>query len=258
MSFLPAQGGSGASTIALHVATAVAQSRQGECLLVDFDLHTGTVGFQLGLQPKHSLISVMSQPELSEETLRQAGTRAKGLDIIVSSTDAEILEPSVFRKTNEFLSIVQETYRYAFVDLPAATLSSAVDVLKRSHLVYLVCTPEITSLHLALRKVSYLDTCGVPADNVRLLINRASSWGGLDMSRIEKVVGKPVEWLIDNDYPAIRESALRGGLVSPESALSAQFAHLAIGIVHELACEPATVPGPSGENNDVLNSRVFA
>lgn len=258
VSFLPAQGGSGASTIALHVAAMIGQDREGECLLVDFDLHTGTIGFQLGLQPKHSLISVMSEQTLSEDALRHAVTNIHGVDTLVGTTDSDQPEPSVFRRTTEFFSLAQETYRYSFVDLPPATLSSAVDVLQRSHLVYLVCTPEITSLHLALRKLSYVQSCGVPADKIRLLVNRASSWGGLDIGRIETVVGRPIEWLIDNDYRAVRESALAGGLVSPDTSLSHQFAHLGTDILGELDLACLSPMGIDSKNQDRFNPRTFA
>src|SRR5690606_19094791 len=51
VAFLPAQGGNGASTVCLHVAERIACVRPGRALLVDCDLHTGTVAFQLGLEP---------------------------------------------------------------------------------------------------------------------------------------------------------------------------------------------------------------
>ena len=258
VSFVPTQGGSGASTIASHVAAAIGDQRRRECLLVDFDLHTGTIGFQLGLQPKSSLISVMCQPELSEGTLREAVTSTEGVDVLVGTTGTDQPEPSVFQRTTEFVSLIQRAYPYSLVDLPPATLSSAVDVLQRSHLVYLVCTPEITSLHLALRKLSYLESSGVSSDRVRLLVNRASSWGGLDVAAIEKVVGKRIEWLIDNDYRAVRQSALEGGLVSPGSSLRQQFAHLGTELLEELDF----VSGPSvqcdSKKGNGVNTRMFA
>ena len=238
ISFVPAQGGNGASTLALHVAASVGHRVKGQTLLLDFDLHTGTVAFQLGLKPERTLLWAMTQPDLSEETIRQTVATERDLDVMVGSVDIETIETEAFRRTAELFSLLQREYRYVFVDHPAATFSSAVEVLERSDCIYLVCTPEITSLHLARRKLAHFGSYGIPIDKVRLLVNRASSWGRINTSRMEQIVGLPVDWVIENDYVSIRDAALEGGLVGSDSVLSGQFGHLALEIVSRFDFEP--------------------
>ena len=53
--FMPAQGGNGASTLALHAANAISRESDGKVLLIDFDFHSGTVAFRLRLKPSVSI-----------------------------------------------------------------------------------------------------------------------------------------------------------------------------------------------------------
>ena len=167
VSFIPAKGGSGASTIALHVGAAVSEQDVGRSLLVDFDFHTGTPAFQLGLQPEKTLLSTLTAGEMTAEALRQAIVNKGTLNLLAGASDVEEVVPETFRHVPQLLTLLRQMYRYVFVDLPTATFSSSMDVLAQSDSVYLVCTPEITSLYLAKRKILRLRSRGIPLDNVR-------------------------------------------------------------------------------------------
>jgi Flp pilus assembly CpaE family ATPase len=109
------------------------------------------------------------------------------------------------------------------IDHPDAIYSSSRHILTLANLVYLVCTPEMTALHLARRKVQQIRALGVPNDRLRLVVNRASSWGSLGVKDIGRIVGVPVSWALDNDYAALRDAVWNGGLVEEDSTLAAQL-----------------------------------
>jgi Flp pilus assembly CpaE family ATPase len=67
---------------------------------------------------------------------------------------------------------------------------------------------------------------GVPAERLRLIVNRSGSWGSLNVKDVNKVVGIPVDCALDNDYGAVREAAWNGGLVKQDSALAQQLREL--------------------------------
>ena len=48
---------------------------------------------------------------------------------------------------------------------------------------------------------------GVSEDRIRLLVNRVGALGGLKAERAGALVGLPVEWILDNDYLAVRDAA---------------------------------------------------
>jgi len=227
ISFLPSQGGSGASTVGLHVANEIARRLDGDTLLVDYDFHTGTVGFQLGLEAGAGLADLLGNPEFDRAFVERAATRWSQLDVLTSPAEPGAIDPSTLGRSGATFSRLKKLYKAVIVDLPSALLSSAVDTLAVSDLCFLVCTPEITSLHLAKRKVDQLRARGLAGDSLRLLVNRAGSLGGLENRHIERIVGAKVEWAIDNDYPAVRKAAWEGGLVDKETALAQQTSHLA-------------------------------
>jgi len=121
------------------------------------------------------------------------------------------------------LESARRTYAYIIADLPDPLFSSSRAILKMSDRVYLVCTPEITSLHLARRKAQQLREAGVPNDRLGLLVNRVGAWGSFQPSEVQRVVGAPVVWTLDNDYASLHDATLAGGLLAESSSLSKQF-----------------------------------
>ena len=110
-------------------------------------------------------------------------------------------------------------------------MRSSAEALELADQIYLVCTPEITSLHLAKRLIDRIRRLGAPGERVRLLVNRVGSWGALETEQIKRVVGVDVEWALDNDYAAVRQASWSGGPISTASALRAQIDQLADQII---------------------------
>jgi Flp pilus assembly CpaE family ATPase len=121
------------------------------------------------------------------------------------------------------LESARRAHSYVIADLPDPLFSSSRAILNASDRVYLVCTPEITSLHLARRKAQQLRDAGVSNDRLGLLVNRVGAWGSFQPSEVQRVVGVPVVWTLDNDYASLHDATLAGGLVAESSGLSKQF-----------------------------------
>lgn len=238
--FLPSQGGSGASTVCLHVAQRIAAGLPGDTLLVDCDLHTGTVAFQLGLEPRRTLLHALDDP--SVENTRASCSRWGELDVLVGPADPDRIFSGPLNQMDALLESARRAYGFVVADLPAPIYSSTIGILAAADLIYLVCTPEITSLHLAKRKIDRMRSLGIPTAKLRLLLNRAGSNRSLGAEQIEKITGVPVQWALDNDYRAVTEAALRGGLVPRNTALFQQLEQLGDLVLKELG-----VPSAAGE-----------
>ena len=239
VAFLPAQGGCGASTVCLHVAQKISSGRPGETLLVDCDLHTGTVAFQLGLEPRKTLFDALDHP--NSENVRACAARWGDLGILVGPADPDRLLDGPLDQMDELLVAARQAYGFVIADLPAPIYSSTTGILRAADRIYLVCTPEITSLHLAKRKIDRMRHLDISRDKLRLLLNRSGSNSGLDAQQIERITGVPVQWALDNDYRAVAEAAMRGGLVPRNTALAQQLEHLGELILEEFG---PTKPAP--------------
>ena len=255
IAFIPAQGGSGASTVCLHVAEKISTRHPGETLLVDCDLHTGTVAFQLGLEPRKTLLEALDRP--SPDNTRACAARWGELSILVGPPDPDKLFGEPLEHMDALLTAARQGYDCVVADLPAPIYSSTVGILRAADRIYIVCTPEITSLHLAKRKIDRMRSLGIEAARLRLLLNRSGSNHGLDAQQIERIAGIPVQWALDNDYRAVAQAALRGGLIPRGTPLSQQLAHLGEIILEELGlaragqtAAPDEGPKPSGAESN--------
>ena len=233
VSFLPAQGGNGASTVATHVATAVAAELSGSTVLMDWDFHSGAIAFQLGLSGECSIARALQDLPKSAEAWDACTCDWEGLRVLVGPADPDdAMGASVY--TDQLLDSAVKFHSCSIADLPGPVDTSSAQILKRSDRIYMVSTPEITSLHIAKRKADRMRRIGIPDERVRLLVNRVGAQGGLDAERAGEVVGLPVEWTLENDYNAVRSAAWKGGLVPVETKLGSQMRHLGLQIVEEL------------------------
>lgn len=250
--FLPVQGGNGASTVSLHVAEAISHHLNQRVLLADFDFHSGTLAFRLGLKPAHTLGDVFDWSQSNDQLWENVVCRWKKLDVLVAPPSNSSIHPQNLDKLPEIFGSALERYPYVIVDHPDAIYSSSRHILTLSDLVYLVCTPEITSLHLARRKVQQIRAMGVPGERLRLIVNRTGSWGSLGVQDVGKIVGVPVSWALNNDYAALRDAVWNGGLVQDGSELAKQLRELGwsvMGVDAPVAAEsaaPTEIHSPVG------------
>ena len=89
-----------------------------------------------------------------------------------------------------------------------------------------ICTPEITSLHLAREKYNYLKTLDL-GDRVTVLLNRAQKRAVISPSQIEELLGIPVAMTFPNDYQGVHRALTMGRNVEPSTELGKQFSKLA-------------------------------
>ncbi len=233
ISFMPVQGGNGASTVALHVADAIARQLNLHTLLVDFDFHSGTVAFRLRLKPKFTLADVVEWDGFSDDLWDQVACHWNHLDVLVAPPSNRSISGEHLDRIPSIFSSAMRVYPVVIVDLPDPIFSSSRHILNLSSNVYLVCTPELMSLHLARRKAQQIRSLGVPGEKLRLILNRVGSWGSLQTAHVADVVGVPVVWTLDNDYAALREATWSGGLVPAPSALARQLREFGAQIIGE-------------------------
>ncbi len=251
--FMPAQGGNGASTVALHVADAIRRELAKQAkkaghpprkpLLVDFDFHAGTVAFRLRLKPEYTLADAAAKSEIIDELWKNLTSNWKGMDVLPAPPSGVEIAPDAMEQISSLFTAATRAYPYVLVDLPTALYSSCRDLLTSADAVYLVSTPEVMSLHLAKRRVGELLDLGLAAENIRLVLNRIGGKKSLKAQDVEEVVGVPVSAAIKNDYDTFNEAYMKGGLVRPDSPVGRQIGALArsiMGLPAETADKPNT------------------
>jgi Flp pilus assembly CpaE family ATPase len=229
ISVIPCQGGAGASTVAMHLARAVARRIGGRALLIDFDFHSGSTAFRLGISPQRTLQDLLAGRAIAAEDLERAATRCGQIDVLSPAVSAAPLVDE--RQLLPLIRLAAATYAVVIVDHADSINPYDIPIVDASEAIYLVCTPELASIHLARRKKQQLEQLlgsrEEVASRLRLIVNRASSWGSLGAEDVREIVGAPVECCLANDYEAVREAMWNGGFVADDSALAAEYEALA-------------------------------
>ncbi len=225
-SFLPSKAGVGTSTIALNTACALSRVPKTNVLLADFDLNSGMQRFMLKLDHSYSLVDAIEHASSMDENLwPQLVANIDSLDVLHAGrmNPGFRIEPTQVRHLMEF---VRRNYRAACIDLSGNMEKYSIEVMHESKRVFLVCTPEIPSLHLAREKCAYLQGLDL-GDRISVLLNRTQKRSVISPEQVEKLLGLPVHMSFPNDYLGVHKALTEGRHVTPSCELGQRFTKLA-------------------------------
>jgi pilus assembly protein CpaE len=240
--FLPARPGSGATTVAVHSAAAAARLSGERTLLIDFDLRLGMTSFLFKLHSQNSIVDALALSEQLEDTLwDQLVSRRGGLDIL-GSAPVEFDRQVSSLGSAAVLESARRRYRTVCVDLPGEMRQHELETLNSSKEIFLVCTSELGTLHMAQKKADMLQSLGIQS-RVSVILNRVQPRGSMVLGDIEKVLHLPVRFTLppaEAEIVAATQKAVALEGNSPIARLMESVARRMIGNVEVLA--PKTTP----------------
>jgi pilus assembly protein CpaE len=225
-SFLPSKAGVGTSTIALNTARAISLLPDTSTLLTDFDLNSGMLRFMLKLDNPYCVTDAAEHSlDMDESLWPTMVTSMENLDVLhAGKLNPDFrMEPAQIRHLLEFF---RRNYHALCVDLSGNLEKYSLEIMHESRRVFLVCTPEITSLHLAREKYLYLKQLDL-GDRVSVLLNRCQKRSLITPQQIEQLLGLAVHLTFPNDYQGVQRALTEGRWVEPHSDLGKQFTTLA-------------------------------
>lgn len=225
-SFLPSKAGAGTSTIAVNAAIAMSRLPDTNVFLADLDLNSGMVRFMLKLDNEYSITDAAEHSLNMDENLwPQLVTSIGNLDVLHAGriNPGFRIEGSHIR---HLLDFVRKQYRGICIDLSGNMEKYSIEIMMESKRIFLVCTPEIPSLHLAREKYLFLKNLDL-ADRVSILVNRCAKRQIISPEQIEGLLGTPVSMTFVNDYTGVHKALTMGKHVDPASELGRQFGALA-------------------------------
>jgi Flp pilus assembly CpaE family ATPase len=181
------------------------------------------VRFLLKLENGYSILDAAEHAlNMDEQLWPQIVTRREGLDVV----SAGALNPE-FRiqdfQVNRLLDYSRRNYKFVCADLSGNLEKYSLEIMHESRRIFLVCTPEVASLHLAKEKLAYLRKMDL-GNRVQILLNRHVKRSGITPEDVEQIVGAPVTMTFPNDYTRVARSIQMGQSVEMESELGRSIA----------------------------------
>ena len=207
--FLPGKAGSGSTTVAFNLGTAIAVGLEKKVFVLEADLHSGVMSTFLDTKPKLPLIDVLQNADnLDYSSWLNSVVSAHSTDFILADRIKKSPLPS-WMHYHQLLQFASQRYDAMIVDLPEIVNEATEEIVQYAQWTFVVCTPELASLKLAEQRLEELRAHGATPDRLRVVLNR---WHRSDMKpdEVTELLGCPVSFVIKNDYRAISR-AIAGG-----------------------------------------------
>jgi pilus assembly protein CpaE len=227
-------GGSGSSTLAANVATVLAKEHKS-ALLLDLKLETGDLAALLDLKPTHTLADLCRNAAQMDRVMfeRSLVRHASGVHLLappLALADIEHVTPEGVRRA---LAMAVALFPYVVADLDHSFREEQAQVLRQADVILLVLRLDFNSLRNSRRALEYLAKLGVPADRVRVVVNRYGQPKEVPASKAEEALNVKIFHYVPEDPKAVNRANNNGVpvvLESPSAYVSKSVTKLAFSI----------------------------
>src|SRR6516165_5575163 len=197
ISICGAQGGAGATSIAINLALQLAETTKAKVALLDLHLQGGETAVMLGVRPGPGLRIALENPMRADTLfLERAAIEVNERVRLISADedlDAEldITEAGV----RHVLGLLRQRFNYIVVDLPVPLVPAIHPVITLSRHVLVLLEAEVTGLRNAhALRAAVTNIAG--KNRVFTLLNRANRAGGLPTATIVQALGAKPDMMI--------------------------------------------------------------
>src|SRR3954453_20631011 len=197
ISICGAQGGAGATSIAINLALQLAETTKAKVALLDLHLQGGETAVMLGVRPGPGLRIALENPMRADTLFLERAAIKVNERVCLISADEEldaqldITEAGV----RHVLGLLRQRFNYIVVDIPVPFPPSIHPVITQSRHVLVLLEAEVTGLRNAhALRAAVTNIAG--KDRVFTLLNRANRPGGLPRATIVKALGAEPDMVI--------------------------------------------------------------
>ncbi len=219
-SFLGTKGGTGTTTLAVNCAADIRRITNRPTVVVDLKNGPGDVALFLGLRPRHSFLTALDHlswidpPSLS----RYVVEHDCGLHVLSAGDEFGRPAPREADAVEQTLRALNAIYDFVILDAGTSLVMPTTVALQLSDAILLVANPDVPCLRNLQRLIDAVKAAGVPGERLQIVLNRASEFGVLSTTQIERVLGLNISFSVNSDYRTVA-SAVNSGV--PVSALRA-------------------------------------
>jgi pilus assembly protein CpaE len=211
ISICGAQGGAGATSIAINLALQLAETTKAKVALLDLHLQNGETAVMLGVRPGPGLRIALETP-MRADTLfieRAAIPINERVSLIAADEELDARLDITEAGVRHVLGLLRQRFNYVVVDVPVPFPASIHPVIALSRQVMVLLEAEVTGLRNA-RALRNAVTNIAGKDRVFTLLNRADRPGGLPRAMITQALGAEPDIVIPDLGKRMTESVNLG------------------------------------------------
>lgn len=215
VTFMPAAGGVGTTTLALEAAALFHKAQTGgrSTCVVDLNFQQGSCAEYLDLEPRFDISEIESNPDRLDWQL---------LDVMLSKHEngicllASPMEPAEMRNFDtgivvRLLDLAAAYFDNVVIDLPRTWFPWTETVMLGSNRLYIVAETTVPCLRNAQRLLHSVDEKVGREVAPKVIVNRFDERAsGLTRSDLEKLLGDNLAGCVSNNYRLVREAVDRG------------------------------------------------
>jgi len=203
LTVMGAKGGTGVTSLALHLALNLVQRHQQTCLLVDEHPALGDVSLYLGLgRHQYSFYELVHNTDRLDNDLLEGflAQHSSGLHVLDSPEAIHAFPHPSAEAIEHTLAFLAERYQFVIIDAPPGLTEETCAAIRQSDRVAMVITPELPAIRNALRSIDYLISLHYPADSIDIILNRYSRRSTVTEQEIEAALRRQITLKVPNNY----------------------------------------------------------
>lgn len=212
-------GGSGATTVATHLASELAAQMGEDCraCIIDLDLQSGDVSSFMGCAPRLTITDLLeAEGRLDEDLLDSVACEGYyNVDVISAPTEIVPIESIDFDALARVITMTRRRYDIVLVDLPASLTNWSLSTVYSADLAVMVGTLSIPSLRHAKRLTDFLVSMGIGRHSIEIVLNRVEKrlFKTISTSDAEDALKHSVLATIGDESSLLRTAQDQGQLV---------------------------------------------
>ena len=212
-----AVGGSGATTIASHLAAALADDASLPRVCVfDLDIQSGRMAEVLGVSPRRTLSDLLEAGNRMDPALLHtvADRHDSNISLIAAPTEIIPLEAIKAEDLTRILSLARTEFDYVVLDLPSNLTNWTLNVLAKADSVVMVVEQTLASLRQARRRLDLFRTLGLDHRLISIVVNKTEKklFSSISLGDVEQALGRPVTAGVALDHATLAAAQDQGVL----------------------------------------------
>lgn len=188
------KGGQGKTTLAINLATGLAEVAPNSVVLVDADMQFGDIVTALALNPDRTIVDAVADAAADEIVLKTSLTHHEdGFFVVAGAPSPELGDSISAISLGHLIERLRGTFRYVVVDTTPGLGEHTLVALEHVTDAVFVTNMSVPSLRAMRTEFELLTTVGLMPGNRHVVLNQTDRLSGLTVRDAERILGAPID-----------------------------------------------------------------